>query len=133
MMRRFAESVPLRLGLIAVIGIVAQFVTHASWLAIAVLVTYFAAKEIVGAVQRPGAAGALLAGESGRRIAAIACDNGAFFAAILGFFTLQNAALADGGTVARFAAFEAVVIVLVVAWGMIGAAALRRSLGPIKV
>jgi hypothetical protein len=133
MMQRLGSSAPLRLALVVVLAVVVQFVTHASWFAIALLVTYFAAKEIVGMVQRPGVAAALLGADRVWRIAAIACDNMAFFAALLGFFSLQNALAADGGTLGRFAAFEAVVIVFVAAWGMIGAAALRRSSAVAKV
>jgi len=126
MMQRLGSSAPLRLALVVVIAVVVQFVTHASWFAIVLLVTYFAAKEIVGLVQRPGVPAALLGADRTWRIAAIACDNLAFFAALLGFFSLQNAS-ADGATLWRFAAFEAAVIVFVAAWGMIGAAALRRT------
>jgi hypothetical protein len=127
MMQQLGSSAPLRLALVVVLAVVVQFVTHASWFAIALLVTYFAAKEIVGVVQRPGVPAALLGAERAWRIAALATDNLAFFAALLGFFSLQNSLAADGGTLGRFAAFEGTVIVFVAAWGMIGAAALRRS------
>jgi hypothetical protein len=127
MMRQLGSSAPLRLALVVALAVVVQFVTHASWFAIALLVTYFVAKEIVGIVQRPGVPAALLGADRGWRIAAIACDNLAFFAALLGFFSLQNSAAADGGTLGRFAAFEMAVIVFVAAWGMIGLAALRRT------
>jgi hypothetical protein len=133
MMQQLGSSAPLRLALVAVIAAIVQFVTHASWFAIALLVTYFVAKEIVGVVQRPGVAAALLGADRAWRIAAITCDNMAFFAALLGFFSLQNALAADGATLVRFAAFEAALIVFVAAWGMIGAAALRRSSTVAKV
>jgi hypothetical protein len=133
MMQQLGSSAPLRLALMVVLAVVVQFVTHASWFAIALLVTYFVAKEIVGLVQRPGVPAALLGTDRAWRIAAIACDNMAFFAALLGFFSLQNALAADGRTLGRFAAFEAAVIVFVAAWGMIGAAALRRASAVAKV
>jgi hypothetical protein len=126
-MQQLGSSAPLRLALVVVIAVVVQFVTHASWFAIVLLMTYFVAKEIVGFVQRPGVPAALLGADRGWRIAALTCDNMAFFAALLGFFSLQNATSADVATLVRFAAFEGGLIVFVAAWGMIGTAALRRS------
>jgi hypothetical protein len=133
MMQQLGSSAPLRLGLVVVIAFVVQFVTHASWFAIALLVTYFVAKEIVGLVQRPGVPAALLGADRSWRIAAITSDNLAFFAALLGFFSLQNALVADVGTLGRFAAFEGALIVFVAAWGMIGTTALRRSSAVAKI
>ncbi len=128
----FQSSAPLRLGLVAVIAVVVQFVTHSSWLAIGLLVTYFVAKEVAGMVLRPGVAAALLGAEPRVRVAALVCDNLGFLAALLGYFGLQNALPADAAVVARFAAFEAAVIGFVAAWAMIAGAALRRASGAVK-
>ncbi|MDB5072823.1 MAG: hypothetical protein JWM87_3934 [Candidatus Eremiobacteraeota bacterium] len=132
-MKLLKSSAPARLVLVVVIAVVVQFVTHASWFAIALLVTYFAAKEIVSLVLPPGVAPALLAAEPRLRFAALVCDNAGFLAAFAGYFVLAGAPLSDAGTVARFAAFGAAVIVLVAAWGLVGAAALRRTAGAVKL
>jgi hypothetical protein len=131
-MKPFQQSAPLRLALVVVIAVVVQFVTHSSWLAIGLLVTYFVAKEIAGMVLGPRAGTALLSAAPRVRVAAIACDNLGFLAALLGYFALQNALPADGAVVARFAAFEVAVIVFVAAWAMVAAAALRRASGVVK-
>ena len=125
MMRLFGASAPLRIGVVLVIAIVVQLVTHTWWLAIVLPVSYFVAKEIAGMAQ-PTIALALLGAEPRIRIAAFACDNVAFIAALLGYFLLQNAS-SDGSGLGRFAAFEGVVIVCVGVWAYLGAAALRRS------
>jgi hypothetical protein len=132
-MKLLARSAPMRLVLIVVIAVVVQFVTHSSWLAIGLLVTYFVAKEIAGIVLGPGAAPTLLAAQPRVRIAAYACDNLGFLAALLGYFALQNALPADGAVLVRFAAFEAAVIVFVGVWAMIAAAAMRRAAGVVKI
>ena len=83
-------------------------------------------------VLRPGVAAARRQAEPRVRVAALVCDNLGFLAALLGYFGLQNALPADAAVVARFAAFEAVVIGFVAAWAMIAGAALRRASGAVK-
>jgi hypothetical protein len=125
MMRLFGASAPLRIGVVIVIAVVVQLVTHTWWLAIVLPVSYFVAKEIAGMVQ-PSIALALLGTEPRIRVAAFVCDNVAFVAALLGYFLLQNAS-SDGAGLGRFAVFEGVVIVFVAVWAYLGSAALRRS------
>ena len=132
-MNQLKSSAPARLALIVVLGVVVQFITHSSWFAIGLLVTYFAAKEIVVLVLPSGVGGALLAVEPRLRISALVCDNAGFLAALAGYFMLPGASPGDAGTVARFAGFEAAVIVLVTAWGLIAAAAFRRSAGTVQL
>jgi hypothetical protein len=133
-MNQLLSSAPVRLALVVAIAVVVQFVTHSSWFAIAVLVTYFVAKEIVGLMLGPGVAEAARAVEPRWRMAASVCDNLGFLTGLLGYFALQSAAPADGGTLWRFVAFEGGVVVLVAAWAIIVAAILRRvAAGAVKV
>ncbi len=123
-MRLFA-SAPVRIGLVILIAVAVQIVSHSWWLAIVLPVSYFVAKEIAGMVQ-PNLGPVLIGGEPRLRIAAFVCDNAAFVAALLGYFLLQNVPL-EGPPLGRFAAFEAIVIACVAAWAYIGAVAGRRS------
>ena len=75
---------------------------------------------------QPGVAAGLLGAPSRIRVAAFVCDNVAFVAALLGYFSLQNVPV-EGAPIGRFAAFEAVVIVFVAAWACLAVASLRRS------
>ena len=122
---RLLASAPVRIGLVIVIAVVVQLVSHSWWLAIVLPVSYFVAKEIAGMLQ-PSIGPGLLAAASRIRIAAFVCDNVAFVAALLGYFLLQNVPL-EGAPLGRFAAFEAVIIVFVAAWAYLGTAALRHS------
>ena len=133
-MELLAKSAPVRLAVVIVVAVVVQLITHVSWFAMALLVTYFVAKEIVGMVLRTGPAAVLIAAEPRLRVAAFAFDNLAFLAAIAGFFLLQRMSpSSDGFSLGRFAAFELAVIVFVAAWGMIAAVAIRRAAGVAKV
>jgi hypothetical protein len=125
-MRAFASSPPFRWALTLVLAVVVQRFTHWSWLSIAPLVTYLGAKEVAGAVW-PGAAGALLGADRTLRIAAFAFDNLGYGAAIFALFAFASASPGDGGALWQFAAVEAAVVLLVAAWGFVGAAALQRS------
>ncbi len=124
-MRLFGASAPLRIGVVIVIAVVVQLVTHTWWPAVVLPVSYFVAKEIAGMVQ-PGIVLALPGAEPRIRIAAFVFDNVGFVAALLGYFLLQNAS-SDGAGLGRFAAFEAVVIVSAAVWAYLRVAALRRS------
>jgi hypothetical protein len=132
-MKPFQQSAPLRLALLVVIAVVVQFVTHSSWLAIGLLVTYFAAKEIAGLVLGPGAGDVKLTAAPRVRVAAMLFDNLGFLVALLGYFSLQNALPAGGAVLARFAAFDAAVVVFVAAWAIVASIAMRRAAGVVKV
>ena len=122
---RFLALAPVRVGLVIATAVVVQLVTHAWWLAIVLPVSYFVAKEIAG-VMRPGLAAGLLGAAPTRiRVGAFVCDNVAFVAALLGYFSLQNVRV-EGAPFGRFAAFEAVIIVGVAAWAILATAAPRR-------
>ena len=133
-MELLARSALVRLAIVVVIAVVVQMITHVSWFAMALLVTYFVAKEIVGMMLRTAPAVVLIAAEPRLRVAAFAFDNLAFLAAIVGFFLLQRmSSSSDGFSLGRFAAFELAVIVFVAGWGMVAATAIRRGAGVAKV
>jgi hypothetical protein len=129
----FARSAPLRLAVVVVIALAVRYFTHTSWFAMALLVTYFVAKEIAGIVLRTGPAAALLKAKPRLRVAAFAFDNLAFLTAIAGLFMMQKEESLDQAAVLRFAAFESAVIVFVAAWGVVAAVAFRRAAGTAKV